>query len=115
MADRRFAALAVLAEQPAPTFGRPTPTQVIALELGRPHALPTPSFDDEVGRMDLQQDLELAAPQARVDRVVHQFHYRIGGGAVVGKERRCDRRVDPLANGYSLGHSTWKSIPDGLP
>jgi len=62
--------------------------------------------------MDLEQDFELAALQARVDGIVDQFHDRIGGRTVVGKERGCDGRVDPLANGHTLSHVPWKSIPD---
>src|SRR5712692_9784714 len=39
-------------------------------------------------------------------------HPRVGRRAVVGEERGRDSRVDPLADGHTLGHSSSKSIPD---
>src|SRR5713226_2257724 len=90
----------------------PLLTRICATELCRSHPLTTTSFDDKVRGMDLQQDLEKAAFDSRVDGVVDQFHHRVGRRAVVGEERGGDSRVDPLADGHTLGHSSSKSIPD---
>src|SRR5712692_10402090 len=92
----------------------PLLTRMCATELCRSHPLTTTTFDDKVRGMDLQQDLEKAAFDSRVDGAVDQFHYRVGGRAVVGEERGGDSRVDPLADGHTLGHSNSKSIPDSL-
>ena len=106
MADRRLATLAVLAEQLAAPLGRPAPTKVVALELGWPHALPATGLDNEIRRMDLQEDFERRSREARIDGVVDQLGDRIGGGPVVGEERGGNRWVDPLADGDTLSHST---------
>jgi hypothetical protein len=64
--------------------------------------------------MDLDEDFERGALDSRVDGIVDQFHHRVGRRPVIGKERGSDGRIDPLADGYALSHSSWKSIPDWL-
>src|SRR6266571_3374925 len=100
MANRCFAALAVLAEQLPSAFRGLTPPEVPALEVPRTHALTAFAHNSDRRAMQGNLNLHGLSRKAGVKRVVDQLHQGVCRRPVIRKKRGGDLRIDPLANRY---------------